>query len=142
MFSKNVLAAVVYASYTVGLRRRPKSSALALFTVLAASAFLASLPMVAAEVALGQARIPTVRGWVVVVLVALFPSFLAQITFIKGVEIIGPGRAGIFVNLMPVFGAAIAVIVLGEEFHLYHGIALVLVLGGIWIAERSVQNTP
>ena len=135
-----VLAAVVYASYTVGLRRRPKSSALALFTVLAASAFLASLPMVAAEVMLGEAQIPTLQGWGVVVLVALFPSFLAQLTFIKGVEIIGPGRAGIFVNLVPVFGAAIAVIFLGEEFHLYHGIALVLVLGGIWVAERSVKN--
>ena len=135
-----VLAALVYAGYTVGLRRRPKSSALALFTVLAASAFLASLPMVAAEVMLGEAQIPTLRGWGVVVLVALFPSFLAQLTFIKGVEIIGPGRAGIFVNLVPVFGAAIAVIFLGEEFHLYHGIALVLVLGGIWIAERSVKN--
>ncbi|MEH6592911.1 MAG: hypothetical protein V7746_21765 [Halioglobus sp.] len=69
-----VLAALVYAGYTVGLRRRPKSSALALFAVLAvlaASAFLASLPMVAAEVALGKAQMPTVRGWGVVVLVAL-----------------------------------------------------------------------
>lgn len=137
-----VLAALVYAGYTVGLRRRPKSSALALFAVLAASAFLASLPMVAAEVMLGEAQIPTLRGWGVVVLVALFPSFLAQLTFIKGVEIIGPGRAGIFVNLVPVFGAALAVIFLGEEFHLYHGIALALVLGGIWVAERSVKNAP
>ncbi|MGK0258407.1 MAG: drug/metabolite transporter (DMT)-like permease, partial [Candidatus Azotimanducaceae bacterium] len=62
--------------------------------------------------------------------------FLAQIMFIRGVEIIGPGRAGIFVNLMPVFAAAIAVIYLGEQFHLYHGIALALVLGGIWLAEH------
>ena len=91
---------------------------------------------------LGEAQIPTLRGWGVVVLVALFPSFLAQLTFIKGVEIIGPGRAGIFVNLVPVFGAALAVIFLGEEFHLYHGIALALVLGGIWVAERSVKNAP
>lgn len=137
-----VLAAMVYAGYTVGLRRRPASSAIALFAVLAASAFLASLPMVAAEAWLGEFQMPTLRGWGVIVLVALFPSFLAQMTFIKGVEIIGPGRAGIFVNLVPVFGAAIAVVFLGEQFHVYHGIALALVLGGIWIAERGVKAAP
>ena len=131
-----VVATLLYAGYTLGLRRRPESSAIGLFTVLAASAFLASWPMVAVEAWLGEFQAPTLRGWVLVGLVALFPSFLAQIMFIRGVEIIGPGRAGIFVNLMPVFAAAIAVIYLGEQFHLYHGIALALVLGGIWLAEH------
>jgi len=73
----------------------------------------------------------------VIALVALLPSFLAQVLFIQGVEIIGPGRAGIFVNLVPVFAAMIAVAYLGEDFHLHHGLALALVLGGIWLAERA-----
>ena len=137
-----VLASLLYAGYTVGLRRRPASTALGLFTVLAASAFLASLPMVAAEAWLGEFQAPTVRGWAVVALVALLPSFIAQILFIRGVEIIGPGRAGIFLNLVPVFAAIIAVAYLGEDFHLYHGLALALVLGGIWLAERGVEDAP
>ena len=136
-----LLAAVFYAGYTVGLQRRPASSALGLFTVLAASAFLASLPMVAVEAWLGKFQAPTLHGWVVVALVALFPSFLAQILFIRGVEIIGPGRAGIFLNLVPVFAAVIAVVYLGERFHVYHGVALALVLGGIWLAERNAGKT-
>ena len=137
-----VLATLLYAGYTVGLRRRPASTALALFTVLAASAFLASLPMAAAEALLGEFQAPTPRGWVLVALVALFPSFLAQIMFIRGVEIIGPARAGLFVNLVPVFAAIIAVAYLGEDFHLYHGVALALVLGGIWLAERGAGAPP
>jgi len=132
-----VLAVVLYAGYTVGLRRRPESTALGLFTVLAASAFLASLPMVAAEAWLGEFLAPSLEGWVVIALVALLPSFLAQVLFIQGVAIIGPGRAGIFVNLVPVFAAMIAVAYLGEDFHLHHGLALALVLGGIWLAERA-----
>jgi len=132
-----VLATLLYAGYTVGLRRRPASTALGLFTVLAASAFLASLPMVVVEAWLGEFQAPTPRGWSVVALVALFPSFIAQVMFIRGVEIIGPGRAGIFINLVPVFGALIAVTYLGEEFHAYHVLALALVLGGIWLAERG-----
>ena len=135
-----VLAALLYAGYTVGLRRRPASTALGLFTVLAASAFLASLPLVAAEAWLGEFRAPTLHGWAVVALVALFPSFVAQLLFIRGVEIIGPGRAGIFLNLVPVFAAVIAVAYLGEDFHAYHGLALALVLGGIWLAEWLAER--
>lgn len=137
-----VLATMLYAGYTVGLRRRPASTALGLFTVLAASAFLASVPMVAAEAWLGEFQAPTLRGWGIVALVALFPSFLAQIMFIRGVEIIGPGRAGTFINLVPVFAAIIAVGYLGEDFRVYHGVALALVLGGIWLAERGVGTAP
>ncbi len=137
-----VLAILLYAGYTVGLRRRPAATALGLFTVLAGAAFLASLPMVAAEAWLGAFQGPTWQGWGVVALVALFPSFLAQVLFIRGVEIIGPGRAGIFINLVPVFAALIAVAYLGEDFHVHHGVALALVLGGIWLAERGVGAAP
>jgi drug/metabolite transporter (DMT)-like permease len=69
--------------------------------------------------------------------VALFPSLLSQIFFMRGVELIGPGRAGLFVNLVPVFGAILAVALLAEPFRLYHAAGLALVLGGIWLAEQG-----
>ena len=53
------------------------------------------------------------------------------------VEIIGPGRAGVFVNRLAVFAIIIAIGYLGEQFHLYR--RLRLVLGGIWIAECGAQ---
>ena len=50
-----------------------------------------------------------------------------------------------FLNLNPVFGPALAVLLLGEPLKPYHLLALAMVLGGIWIAERlgarpSLQN--
>ncbi len=45
------------------------------------------------------------------------------------------GRAGLFVNLVPIFGALLAVLILGEPFAAYHAVGLTLVLGGIWLAE-------
>jgi len=131
-----LLACLIYAGYAVGLRRRPPVSALGLFTVMAGAAFVVSLPLVAGEMALGRFQWPTPAGWAVVALVTLFPSFLAQICFIEGVARIGPGRAGVFVNLVPVFAAVFAVVVLDESFEAYHAVALVLVLGGIWLSER------
>jgi drug/metabolite transporter (DMT)-like permease len=132
-----ITACALYAGYTLALRRRPPVSALALLTVMAGAAFLASLPLALTEAALGRFQWPTPTGWVILALVTLFPSFLAQICFIQGVVLIGPSRAGIFVNLVPVFASILAFVVLKEPFEPFHAIALGLVLGGIWLAERG-----
>ena len=58
--------------------------------------------------------------------VALAPSLLSQLFFMRAVELIGPGRAGIFTNLTPLFGAFFAIVLLGEPFHLYHAGAMAL----------------
>jgi drug/metabolite transporter (DMT)-like permease len=131
-----ILACTLYAGYAVGLLRRPAVSALGLFTVIAGAAFLASVPLTAAELALGHFQWPTPKGWVVAALITLLPSFLAQIFFIQGVALIGPGRAGVFINLVPVFASIMAVVVLSEPFEPYHAVALALVLFGIWLSER------
>lgn len=132
-----VVACILYSGYTVALRNRPPASALAMFAALAGSAFVVSLPLVVAEAAMGGLSWPTPLGWLIVFLVAIFPSVIAQICFIKGVELIGPGRAGVFVNLVPVFASIFAVLILSEAFRSYHMTALFLVLGGIWLSERG-----
>src|SRR5690606_20713657 len=132
-----VAACVLYAGYTLGLSRRPLISPLSLFTGMAAAAFLSSLPLLLAEAALGRLQWPTPFGWIIVGLVTLFPSFLAQIAFIQGVSLIGPSRAGVFVNLVPVFASILALVVLHEPFRLFHATALALVLGGIWLSEHG-----
>lgn len=132
-----ILACVLYAGYTVGLRSRPAVPGLVFFTAMAIVACIASLPLMAIEIARGIAFFPTPKGWLTLIYVAIFPSLLSQLFFMRAVELIGPGRAGVFVNLVPVFAPVLAVLVLGERLALYHAAALVLVLGGIWIAERG-----
>ncbi|MBX3644681.1 MAG: DMT family transporter [Rubrivivax sp.] len=132
-----VLASLLYAGYTLGLRRRPAVPPLVFFAAVAGVAALSSLPLLAAEVAAGRFFMPTPLGWALVLFVGLLPSFLAQVLFIRAVELIGPARAGVFLNLTPVFGPLLAVPLLGEPLAPYHVLALVLVLGGIWIAEHA-----
>ncbi len=131
-----LLACLLYASYTVSLRRRPAMPGLVFFTASALVACLMSLPLLAIEAVMGKLEMPTYRGWLIVAFVTIGPSLVSQICFLRAVELIGPGRAGIFVNLVPIFAAFLAVIILGEPFAAYHGVALALVLGGIVIAER------
>jgi drug/metabolite transporter (DMT)-like permease len=137
-----LIACLFYGGYTLALRNRPKVSGLVFFSAMAGVAFLTSLPLLAYEIVSGTVQWPTGATWLILLYVSLLPSLISQIFFMRGVELIGPGRAGLFVNLVPVFGAMLAVLILGEPFHLYHAAALVLVLGGIWLAERKPVRAP
>jgi drug/metabolite transporter (DMT)-like permease len=131
-----LIACLFYAGYTLGLRHRPAMPGLVFFAAMAGVAFISSLPLIALEIARGTAQFPTPKGWLILLYVAVMPSLLSQLFYMRGVELIGPARAGLFVNLVPVFGALLAVLLLGEPFATYHALGLVLVLGGIWLAEQ------
>ena len=128
---------VFYAAYTIGLRDRPPLPPLIFFSALAFAACLSSFPFMIGELALGQFHWPTAKGWWLMVFVTLGPSLASQLLFMRGVELIGPGRAGLYTNLTPIFGAIFAVLLLSEPFHVYHAIAMALTLAGIWISERK-----
>ncbi len=132
-----LLACIFYAFYTVALRNRPHLSGAAFFTLLALIAAITTLPLLAFEAATTGLQMPTLYGWAIIAFVAVFPSCLAQLFFLRGVDLIGPGRAGVFVNLVPVFAATLGVGLIGEPFSPFHAIALVLVVGGIWLAQQS-----
>jgi drug/metabolite transporter (DMT)-like permease len=133
-------AVVSYGLYTVGLRRRPPLHWQTLMFSLMVAAAVTSLPLAVVEWLRGEAGWPTARGWAIVVFVGIFPSLLSQAFYVRGVELIGGNRAGLFVNLVPIFGTLLSILLLGEEFHPYHALALLLVLGGIALAEVAAQR--
>ena len=130
-------AVLAYSAYSVALKKKPNLPWQVMMFMLAASAAIVSIPFAAGEMALGH--LPAI-GWASLALlfyVVVFPSLLAQVFFIRGVELIGAGRAGLFINLVPVFGAILAVTILGERFEGFHLAGLCLVIGGIGLAEIS-----
>ena len=54
----------------------------------------------------------------------------------RGVELIGANRAGLYVNLVPIFTALIAIVMLSEKLYFFHLISLLMVLSGIYITEK------
>ena len=130
-------ACMIYAAYTLWLRNRPAVSPLSQFAVMAAGAWIASWLLLGVELRVSAVMPPTSVGWLIALVTAVFPSLLAQVWFIRGVELLGPARAGIFVNLVPALAALLAVVVLGESFGVHHPLGLALVLGGITLSERS-----
>jgi len=132
-----LIACVLYAVFTVALRDRPPMPGAAFFTLLALIAAITSVPLALLEAGVAGAMAPTLTGLGIIAYVAIFPSCLAQIFLLRSVDLIGPGRAGIFMNLVPVFSAVMAVGLLKEPFQSFHAVAMVLVVGGILLAQAT-----
>ncbi|WP_421857410.1 DMT family transporter [Oricola sp.] len=132
-----IFAVLLYSGYTVALRYKPAIDWKSLMSVMAFSAMVTSLPFAIWEQMSGNGIRPDMRGLAVAGYTAIFPAILAQVFYMRGVEMIGGNRAGLFINGVPVFGALLAIAILGERFQTFHAMALVLVIGGIWMAERN-----
>ena len=132
-----IFACTLYAIYAVGLRKKPKISALPLLTFFAYIAFLGSLPGFIYETYSNQLILPGQKGFMILAVIIIFPSFLAQIFFMKGVEKIGPSRSGLYTNLVPVFSSLLAVFFLGEEFQFFHLLSLIMIFTGIYLFEYN-----
>ena len=132
-----IFACTLYAIYAVGLRKKPKISALPLLTFFAYIAFLGSFPGLIYEICSNQLILPGQKGFIILGVIIIFPSFLAQIFFMKGVEKIGPSRSGLYTNLVPVFSSLLAVFFLGEKFQFFHLLSLIMIFTGIYLFEYN-----
>jgi drug/metabolite transporter (DMT)-like permease len=139
-------AVILYALYAVLLRRRPPVHPLSLLVVLMGIGSIVLLPVYMWESLAGG----VIRGgwpsYAAIAYTAVLPSFVAYLFFNRGVELIGAARAGQSLHLMPVFGAALAVLFLGERIQAYHAFGVALIGAGLAFASlrgdgmRSVQK--
>lgn len=136
-----LFACVFYAGYTFGLRWRPDIHWLSFLIVISASAFVMTIPFVSWELSQKPFVLPGLRGWLVLLYVIIFPTFVSQLCYARGVQLLGSNRAGLFLNLVPIFGSVLAVLILGESFRWYHFLGLMMVLAGIGLAERAADKS-
>ena len=74
----------------------------------------------------------------ILIYVVLFPAIAAYYCWQKGVEIIGPNRATMFIQLMPLFSAIMAIIFLNEKFEFYHFVGASFIVSGIYLSNRKI----
>jgi drug/metabolite transporter (DMT)-like permease len=133
-----LLGVVIWAAYTLLLRRRPAdlppsvamagSAAAALILMAPLLALLAPTPLAA----FGSMSVLLGIGYI-----AVFASAVAFMLWSYGVAQIGPVRAGQFVHLMPIFGAALAFVLLGEAPSTAQIAGAALVLSGLLVFESA-----
>ncbi len=69
--------------------------------------------------------------------VVVFPAIAAYYCWQKGIEIIGPNRATMFIQLMPLFSAILAIIIFREKFELYHFAGALFIVTGIYLSNKK-----
>lgn len=136
-------ASLDWALYSVFLRWRP--AGLEAKTFLAAIIAIGLLPLVglyAWDLAAGHRFALNATNLAAIGYVALFPSVLAYVFWNRAVAEMGPNRTGQYLHLMPAFGAALAILLLGERLQAFHLVGAVMIAAGIVLAtvgkERNV----
>ena len=126
-----------WALYTVMIKWRPtKLPPLVFLAATVLFGVLFHLPLIAWELAHVGAFPLTPSNLGALMYVAIFSSVLAYICWGRAVAALGPGRTGMFVHLLPVFSAILAVIFLDEQLYGYHLVGVLFIFTGIVLVTR------
>ena len=71
--------------------------------------------------------------------VVIFPAIAAYYCWQKAIELIGPNRSSMFIQLMPLFSAIMAIVIFKEKFQLFHFIGASFIISGIYLSNRKTQ---
>jgi drug/metabolite transporter (DMT)-like permease len=135
----SLLAVFLYALYSAMLRKRPAIHPMSLLSVLFLVGVFTLLPVYLVELWQGVRMDARPETLAAIVYVGLFPSLFSFLFFNRGVDLIGPIRAGQYMNLPPVFGTILAILLLGEHLALFHIAGAALVAAGIWASSLDAR---
>jgi drug/metabolite transporter (DMT)-like permease len=127
---------VSFGLYSALIPRRPVTHQLSLISFTTLCGALMLVPFSVWEYSTGAVLKFDFLTLATLAYVLIFPSTLAYLFFNRGVALIGPNRAAPFFHLVPVFGSAMAILLLGEQPRLFHLVGYALVLAGVVFASR------
>lgn len=133
-----MLCAVInWSLYAVFVHRREYSPApdILLFYI-ALVGTIVMLPFYLVELTLVGGFEPRALYGLAMLYLAVFPTLLATFCWNHAIHALGANRAAIFINLIPVFGACLAMVFLGERLYVWHFAGAALVFIGIALATR------
>ena len=137
-----MLAAVIsWCLYSVLLRKiDSKTSQLANLEVMIIIGVVFIFPLYIFE-SLNSTYLPSSSlDLAIIGYVAVFAGILAFFSWNKGVSIIGPNRASLFLHLIPVFSSIWAISFLNEKFAFFHAIGIFFILSGILLSNIKLSN--
>ena len=80
--------------------------------------------------------------WASVLHMAWLATALSFIWFADGVRMVGPTRASVFTNVVPVMAVLFGVLALGEHLHWSMFAGGALVVAGVWLTNRAGASAP
>ena len=136
-----VIAMFSWALYSALLKKQThKLSQLSLLEVIITFGLIFLIPIYLVEYQLGY-RINLEKPFILILgYVVLFPGLASFILWIKGISMIGANRSGVFLHLMPILSAIMAMIIFKEKFMIYHVLGAIFIITGIFLSNKKVKN--
>ena len=136
-----VLAMFSWAIYSALLKRKTfKISQISLLEVVIICGLFFLIPVYLTEMFMGNKIILGKPFYLTLTYVVIFPGLASFFFWIKGISIIGANRAGIFLHLMPIFGAIMAMVIFDEKFMNYHIFGAIFIIAGITLSNKKTLN--
>ena len=136
-----VIAMLSWATYSALLKKKKyEISQIALLQVVITFGFIFLIPIYFIEMNMGYLIKLEKPFYLTLAYVVIFPGLASFFFWIKGIAIIGANRAGVFLHLMPIFGAIMAMIIFDEKFMFYHFLGAIFIIAGITLSNKKTIN--
>ena len=132
------IAVISFSFYAVLHRRAPRDvHPLCLLQVISLVGAIGVIPTWIGEHVAGASRMAmTTESLAAIFYIAFFASFLAILFWNRGLAVVGPNRAGVFIYLLPVFSSVLSIALLDEHVRLYHLVGFAFIVVGIYVTTR------
>ena len=137
-----IIAMLSWATYSALLKKKKyELSQISLLQVVISFGVIFLIPLYFIDMNMGNSIKLEKPFFLTLTYVVLFPGLASFFFWIKGVALIGANRSGVFLHLMPIFGAVMAMIIFNEKFMFYHLIGAVFILIGIILSNRTKSTS-
>ena len=136
-----LVCVITWSLYSTLLKKNKfKFSQFTLIQLMVSAGILFLIPQLFYEKSIGLEVNFNKAFFIILFYVVVFPAIAAYYCWQKGVEIIGPNRASMFIQLMPLFSAVMAIIIFKEKFELYHFVGATFIVSGIYLSNKKTYD--
>ena len=136
-----LVCVITWSLYSTLLKKNKfKFSQFTLIQLMVSAGLLFLIPQLFYEKSIGLEVNFNKAFFIILFYVVAFPAIAAYYCWQKGVEIIGPNRASMFIQLMPLFSAVMAIIIFKEKFELYHFVGAAFIVSGIYLSNKKTND--
>ena len=136
-----LVCVITWALYSTLLKKyKFKFSQFSLIQLMVSAGILFLIPQIFYEKSIGLEVYFNKSFFLILFYVVVFPAIAAYYCWQKGIEIIGPNRATMFIQLMPLFSAVMAIIIFKEKFELYHFVGAAFIVSGIYLSNKKTND--
>ena len=133
-----VIAMFSWATYSALLKKKKyELTQISLLQVIITFGLVFLIPVYLIEMSMGHTIVLEKPFYLTLIYVVLFPGLASFIFWIKGIALIGANRAGIFLHLMPIFSAVMAMLIFNEKFMFYHLLGAIFILIGLILSNKK-----